>query len=150
VVRTGTGTFAVLAAHTYAEEGSYTLAAQILDDGGASISGSRAVTVADARLNNLTLPNPNATAGHGTGTFTVATFHDLNVFAPATDFTAVVQWGDGGTSTLTSVNIVSEGNGTFAVLASYTYAEAGTYTLSVTVDDVGGASVSASLKITVA
>jgi hypothetical protein len=80
----------------------------------------------------------------------VATFHDLNAVAPATDFTAVVYWGDGGTSTLSGVNIVSEGNGLFAVLASYTYANAGTYTLSVQVLDDGGASASASHTLTVA
>jgi hypothetical protein len=132
------------------EGGNYTLSVQVSDVGGASISGSRGVSVADARLSNLGVANPDATAGHSTGTFTVATFHDLNLTAPSTDFTAVVQWGDGGTTTVTSADLVALGNGTFAVLASYTYANAGTYTLSVVVDDDGGASISGNLKISVA
>jgi hypothetical protein len=146
----GNGWFYLLANHTYAEEGNYTLAVQVRDTGGDRLSGSRAVAVADARLTGLGLSTPHATVGHGTGTFTVATFHDANAAAPTADFTALVHWGDGGTSTLSGLDIVAEGNGTFAVLASHTYATSGTYTLSVQVLDDGGASLSASHTLTVA
>jgi PKD repeat protein len=149
IVAVGGGKFALLASHTYAQEGTYTLSLQVLDDGGASVSASRTISVADARLGSLGVQNPHATHGVSTGTFTVATFHDNNLLAPASDFTAVIHWGDGTTTTLTASNFVSQSNGTFAVLADHLFASAGTYTLSVTVDDDGGASVSGSLKITV-
>jgi hypothetical protein len=149
IVSLGGGKFALLSSHTYAESGSYGLSVQVLDDGGASVAGSLTISVADARLGSLSVKNPNATAGHDTGTFTVATFHDNNLAAPTSDFTAVIHWGDGSSSTLTASDFVSQGNGNFAVLADHLFASAGTFTLSVTVDDDGGASVSGSLKITV-
>jgi hypothetical protein len=150
IVSLGGGNFAVRASHTYAESGSYALSLKVLDDGGASIAASRTLSVADAPLGTLSVHNPHATHGHDTGTFTVATFHDNNLAAPKSDFMAVIHWGDGSTTTLTAADFVSQGNGNFAVLADHLFAAAGTLTLSVTVDDVGSASVAGSLKITVA
>jgi hypothetical protein len=46
--------------------------------------------------------------------------------------------------------MVALGGGNFAVLADHTWAAQDTYTLAVAVDDVGGASVAGTLKITVA
>jgi ELWxxDGT repeat protein len=149
IVALGGGQFALRAGHTYAEEGSFTLSVQVLDDGGATLSSSLTLTVADARLTSLSVQNPHATAGRDTGTFTVATFHDNNLFAPTTDFTAIINWGDGSTSTLPSSDFVSEGNGNFAVLADHLFATSGSFTLSVLIDDTGGASVSGTLKISV-
>ena len=79
----------------------------------------------------------------------MATFHDNNLVAPTTDFMAVIHWGDGTSSTLTSSDFVALGNGDFAVLADHTFASQGTYTLSVQVGDVGAASISGRTKITV-
>jgi hypothetical protein len=149
IVALGGGRFAVLASHTYTESGSYTLSVQALDDGGASLAASLTLSVADAALASLSVQNPHATAGHGTGTFTVATFHDNNLAAPTTDFTAVITWGDGTTTTVPSADVVSLGNGNFAVRSDHTYATAGTYTLSVQVGDVGAASINARIRITV-
>jgi hypothetical protein len=150
-VALGNGNFALMANYTYAEDGNFTLSVQISDVGGASASGSQGVTVADARLFNLSVSNPHATEGHSTGTFTVASFADTNIPAPTSDFTAVVNWGDGHTSTITGAGIVlGGGSGTFAVLASHTYASTGTFTLSVQVLDEGGASVTGNLTISVA
>jgi hypothetical protein len=145
----GGGQYQVLASHTYAEEGTYSLSVQVLDTGGASISTGATLAVADAPLSSLTLTDPNAHAGQDTGTFTVATFHDGNAAAPTTDFTAVVQWGDGSTTTLTSAAFQPQGGGNFAVLTHHLYASAGTYTLSVQVGDVGAASISKQLRIAV-
>jgi hypothetical protein len=87
-VALGNGAFAVLGSHTYAEEGSCTLAVQVLDQGGASLAQSLGIQVADAPLVKLNLQNPHARAGMDTSTFTVTTFHDNNRAAPTTDFTA--------------------------------------------------------------
>jgi hypothetical protein len=81
----------------------------------------------------------------------VTTFHNSNAAAPATDFTATITWGDGGTTTLsgTAGYIVALGNGNFAVLAAHTFGKSGALTLSVLIDDVGGASVTGSCGISV-
>jgi hypothetical protein len=80
----------------------------------------------------------------------VANFHDSNSAAPLSDFTAVIAWGDGGTSTVSGSGIVAQGGGNVAVKASHTYTTAGTFTLSVHLADVGGSSVSGSSTVTVA
>jgi hypothetical protein len=151
IVSLGGGNFAVLGSHTYAEEGAVTISVQVLDVGGASATNSRGTTVADASLTGLKMQNPHATAGQNTGTFTVATFSDLNPGAPVSDFTATVSWGDGSSSTLSGAGggIVEETAGTFALLSSHTYGAAGTYTLSVQVLDVGNASIAGNLKVVV-
>jgi PKD repeat protein len=145
----GGSQYAVFASHTYPEEGTYTLSVQVLDRGGTSISTSATLAVADAPLSNLSLTDPGAHAGQDTGNFTVATFHDGNGAAPTTDFTAVVQWGDGTTTTLASSAFQAQGGGNFAVLSHHLYASAGTYTLSVQVGDVGAASINAKIRIAV-
>ncbi len=149
IVSLGSGNFAVVAGHTYAEEGPVTLSVQVLDTGSASISGSRSITVADAPLTSLAVQNLHPAAGTGTGTVTVATFHDKNVAAPTGDFTAVIQWGDGTTTTVTGSGLQSLGSGDFAVLSSHIYPTSGAVTLSVSISDFGGASVSGFRKITV-
>jgi hypothetical protein len=149
VVSLGGGAFEVVSGHTYAEEGTNTLAVQVLDVGGASISGSITIAVADASLGNLTVSDPLATEGVGFTGFIVATFSDANTSAPVTDFTATVTWGDGTGSAAT---VVSTGGGNFAVVGSHTYAEesGGPITLSVAVQDVGGSTVGGSINVTVA
>ncbi len=69
---------------------------------------------------------------------TVAAFTDLNPGGQTTDFTATVSWGDGSTS---PGAIVPGATGTFTVQGSHTYAEEGTFTVHVLVQDLGGSSV---------
>ncbi len=142
----GNGLFVVQAAHTYAEEISTAtvLSVQITDSSGATTSGQSApFTVADAPL-TLTAVNTPTSAGIGvsTGTFTVATFTDANTGAPITDFTAIVNWGDGTTSTITSSNGLIGSGGSYAVQTSHTYAKATTTSIGVQILDVGGSNVS--------
>jgi hypothetical protein len=66
----------------------------------------------------------------------VGTFTDANPAGQATDFTAVVSWGDGTTSTGT---VTGSAGGTFTVTGAHSYAEDGTYPITVTVTDTGGA-----------
>jgi hypothetical protein len=150
VVSLGGGSFALVSSHTYADEGTRTLSVQIRDVGGATVGGSLILRIADAALANLSIHSPGAAAGVSTGTFTVAAFHDANTAAPLTDFTAVIAWGDGSTTTVSGSGLVAQGGGNFAVKASHTYSTAGTFTLSVHVADVGGSSVSGSSTVTVA
>jgi hypothetical protein len=151
IVALGFGNYALVSSHTYAEEGPYNVGVQVLDAGGASTSTTATVAVADAALTGLGLAQPMPTEGIGLATYTVATFHDNNLSAPVSDFTATVLWGDGGTTTVsgTGGGIVALGKGNFAVLAGYTYAEEGNYTLSVQVLDAGGAIISKSRVVKV-
>jgi hypothetical protein len=64
----------------------------------------------------------------------VASFTYPDPTAPPTNFTATIDWGDG----FTSFGRITGDQGSYSVLGSHTYREAGTYPFSVLVTDVGG------------
>jgi hypothetical protein len=72
-----------------------------------------------------------ADPGPGAGR-NVATFTSADPSATAASFTATVTWGDGHTSPGT---VAPDGRGGFTVSGSNTYAQAGTYPVTVTVTD---------------
>ena len=70
---------------------------------------------------------------------TVATFSDADPAGTAQQYSAVIDWGDKtALTTITGSQIAALGS-LFTVPGSHLYAEEGTYTLNVTVSDVGGA-----------
>ena len=69
----------------------------------------------------------------------VATFSTTDLSAGASEFTAVINWGDGQSSPGT---IVSTGAGQFRVVGDHTYAQPGSFTVSSTISDDEGQSVS--------
>jgi len=116
--------------HSYAAGGSYTVSLTVTDDGGATGSASQVVTVVD--------PNANVAP---TASFTqVCTNLTCDFTDTSSDSDGTIQsrswtFGDGGTST--------------AQNPSHTYAAGGSYTVSLTVTDDGGASDSTSHGVTV-
>jgi hypothetical protein len=64
----------------------------------------------------------------------VATFHDTTP-ATAADYTATIDWGDQTTSPGT---VSDNGNGDFTVSGSHTYTSTGPFTVTTTINDVGG------------
>ncbi len=148
LVSLGNGNFEVEGAHTYAEEGGYTIAVAIQDTGGSNAQASSTATVADAPLTNASGVNLNAIEGTSTGLVQVATFTDANTSAPASDFTATITWGDGNTTT--NAAVVALGNGNFAVEGAHTYAEEGGYTVDVAIADDGGSTANASSTAAIA
>ncbi len=136
------GTFSVHGSHTYAEEGSYAVRVTIRDAGGSTLlSTATTVHVQDAALG----PNgPSATLaaveGVAVGAQVVASFTDPGSDGTAADYSGTIAWGDGQTTTFTAADVVSGGAGRFGVVAGHAYAEEGSYTVTLTVHDVGGSS----------
>lgn len=64
---------------------------------------------------------------------TVASFADPDTTGKASDYTATIEWGDGATTA--EATIVDDGEGVFHVTGTHTYAEEGTYPVTVTVQD---------------
>ena len=69
----------------------------------------------------------------------VAQVADGDPTAISSDFAASIEWGDGGTS----LGTVSGASGSFEVRGTHTYANAGTYSVKVTVTKSGGKQASA-------
>ncbi len=145
------GSFSVLGSHTYAEEAQgLPFSVRIKDVGGATLSPGASVIVDDAPLTMQTFSPPTATEGASTGSLVVATFSDADPAAAAGDYGAAIAWGDGST---TAGQVVANGDGTFSVLGSHTYAEeAQGLTFSVQVQDggPGGAITGSNASVNVA
>ena len=143
------GVYTVSGTHTYTEEGSYTLAATVVDNyasGNLSVSGSGVSSTAVAFTLSATANAPvtvtdppvigtggfiiTATAGTSTGDQTLATFTDPGGNEPLSDYSATIAWGDGGT---TSGTISGPVSGVYTITGAYTYSTAGTFTISVTI-----------------
>src|SRR5262249_10171986 len=130
---------------TLPEEGTYQVAVTVTDSDGAtpiSVTGTSTAVIADALLSPADpQPTLTVTEGIGTGLVPVSTFTDANPGAPATDFTAVIDWGDGSP---TSLGQVTGRGGVFTVPGSHTYVEESanlipaTYTIVVNIVDDGG------------
>jgi len=142
IVANVNGGFDVIGAHTYGEEGTFSMYVNIKDIGSAEVTTSNAtVLVADAPLNasssSLTsiegLALPNSTV--------VAHFVDANPNGVISDFTSLIHWGDG---TISNGTIVTNPNGGFDVVGGHTYADEGSFNMSVIVNDIGGSSISIS------
>ena len=142
------GPFTVNGTHTYAEEGSYTTTVTIKDNNNSAntYTATSKATVGDASLTPgaLTLTGGVEGVSPGSASFT---FTDANPFAPASDFTATITWGDGGTS---AGLVTGPVGGPFTVFGSHQYAEEGSYPVKVSVLDDGGSTTSASGNTTVA
>src|SRR5207244_393097 len=131
--------FQIVGSNTYADEGSYVVRVTISDVGGSTAGTSGTATVADAPLSAGAVP-VSATEG-AAFTGAVASFTDTNPNSTASDFTARISWGDGHTSAGT---VTATGPGRFELSGSNTYAEEGSYTVRVTITDVGGSAATSS------
>ena len=81
----------------------------------------------------MTIP---ATEGQSLNNVVVATFTESDLGNVTNDFTASINWGDG---TAASIGTIQPNGGTngYNILGSHTYAAAGTYTVDVTLTDLG-------------
>jgi RHS repeat-associated protein len=128
--------FNVTDSHTYAEDGSYSVSTTITDTGGgATTTATGTATVADASLTATSVTAHFATGFASTGY--VAHFTDPGNDGTTSDYSGTITWGDGNSS---DASFTSDGSGGFYVSGTNTYATAGTYTTSVTINDAGGSS----------
>jgi cyclophilin family peptidyl-prolyl cis-trans isomerase len=129
------GTFTVAGSNTYKEQGTYQVQTTITDRLGAVAKATSTATVADAALTAQGVP---ITVGTGVplSNSLIATFTDSDPNGTLSDYTATINWGDG----VTSAGTISAGsNGMFDVQGSHTYSTAGSFTISVAINDVNSA-----------
>ena len=136
------GAGAIIAEHSYAKDGDYTVTVTVTDDGGESGRATTGVTV-------VNLPPVLTAVGHGAAdegtpvTLELATFTDAGL---SDTHTATIDWGDNRQETFA----VTQENGTGSVVAEHSYADDGDYTVTVRVTDDDGASDDATLMVSVA
>jgi PKD repeat protein len=122
--------------HTYADNGTYTATLTVTDDDGGIGTDTVTVTVNNVAPTVGPITAPIDPVRDGT---------EITVSAPFTDpgtidtHTATWNWGDG----TASVGTITEAGGSGTVQDTHIYAQAGVYTITLTVTDKDGASGSA-------
>lgn len=164
---TSPGSFTVNSTHTYAEEGTYPITVTVTNQGESgnttvgsvpfhvtSLAGSPtalsprgSADVVDAPLTPGPPLSITATEGVALASGTVvATFTDTNPTAPLSDFSAMIDWGDGSPQSPATVTLTPTAQGlpSYTVLiasgSSHAYSQASTFPLDVIIHDIGGSS----------
>ena len=128
---------------TYAA-GSYAITVQVTDVGGASVTLTNGANVFGGGA--AVQPAPQATGVQATATHGVAFFGGVASFlgsisgGTAANYTATIDWGVGAGAVAAQVRPL--GNNQFAVVGGHTYANPGTYTVTIQITDSGGARTS--------
>jgi photosystem II stability/assembly factor-like uncharacterized protein len=149
VVPNPDGTYSVLGSHTYAEEGPYTISVTVANSAeNTSGKGAGNITVADAPLTANSGTTVNLTQSATPVTVALGGFTDGNPNPPMTDFSGTINWGDN--SAPTAASFTARGNGAFSIQGSHAYTIGGTYTVTATVNDVGGSTVQVTTTVVVA
>ncbi len=135
------GSYSVTGSNAYDEEGSFPISVTVSASGGGNATASSQASVADAVL---TMSTPSVVI-HKLAVTLTAAFFDADPNGTATDYTASIDWGDGSISAGT----IGTNNPGFSATDSHTYAKHKTYTVTVTITDAGGSSVTRTLTVKV-
>jgi hypothetical protein len=141
IIGLGGGSFNVTGSHTYADEGtdSYSANVTYIPIGFVAIGISGHTVVADAALSLVSITSPiSFTAGVPFSNLLLETFRDANPFGPVSDFTGLIDWGDG---TQTPGTIIAGSPGVFSLEGSHTYAGGGNFPVLIGINDIGGSSL---------
>ncbi len=136
VALTGKGAYSVSGGNTYARAGSYPLSVKVSKAGSAPVTAAGTATVADSewwagRAFERVKVNQSATPVLGTVT-------DTNPLASAGDFAVTIDWGDGQTS---AGLLRADPKGGFDLVGTHNYRAAGSFTLTATITEQGGDTV---------
>jgi hypothetical protein len=137
-------TFIVNGPHTYVQEGTYAVVVTITDgDNADNTATARSTARVDAAL---TITHIGATANEQRQAAAGVTFTDADPAGALSQYTGTISWGDGTNS---PASFTTNPFGGFAAGGVHMYASPGTYQVKVTINDVGGASTSATTTLTV-
>ena len=128
-LNSATGVFTVQGAHTYAEQGADPIKVTVHHSTAPDSTANSSATVSDPAVVATAGATFQATAGAALGTQTVATFTDPGGAETLSNYSASVDWGDGATSPATVAT--GPASGTFVAQADHTYAQPGTYAITV-------------------
>ncbi|HVX11311.1 MAG TPA: TIGR03118 family protein [Pirellulales bacterium] len=135
VVTLNSGVFTVTGTHGFTENGTLSVKVTVTETSPATFSTTATSTANVADDNHFTSGTAALSATKSEAfSGALAVFVDSDTIAPSTDFSAVITWGDG---TVTA-GTVSGSNGRFTVSGSHTYAEDGSYPLSVSIEENNG------------
>lgn len=136
VITGAAGNFSVSGTHTYAEEGSYKVTVTVTDVDNPKSTGTADSTaiVVDAALTASPACAATSLKAYSAPT---ATFTDAaSPFGTLSDFSASINWGD---ASVTAGTVTGPDGGPYTVSGTHTFATTGTFTITTTVTDVGGA-----------
>lgn len=148
--------FRVTGTHSYANPGKYAITITITDENGDTVTATNTAEVTASSLKGQGVP-VTAFPGEAFDGVPVATFHDAAGPLPAGAYTATVDWGDGTETSAGDVTgpywiylggpigindpSTDDYGGFLQVNGGHTYAQAGSYTITVTIDGPGGSSL---------
>jgi hypothetical protein len=137
------GPFTVSGSHTYREEGTFNVTVKITD---ADFPANTATTHSIATVADAPLHATCATAASSSTSFNgpVAGFTDADPNGTVSDYTATIDWGDISSS---SGTVTGPNGGPFTVSGSHSYASTGTFTITVSIKDVGGSTATTSCRV---
>lgn len=123
------GVFEIDASHTYATAGTFTTQIAVANQSGDNATASGTATVATTAPELTIVANSiGGTAGNPINPV-VANFLDPDSADTASDFQALITWGDG----ISSIGTITGSNGAFTVTGTHDYKSAGIYATNVTV-----------------
>jgi subtilase family serine protease len=161
-ISTGNGSFSVVGSHPYSALGFFTVTVTLNDGNGYVVTSTKQAEVV---TNTLLRGHSEAVATNSGLSFVgvVATFTDADPADPVSNYTVVINWGNGTYSTNsqsnansleqrrtgrkrdkavidTSATVEQISPGKFAIMGANNYADAGTYRVVVTIESADGAS----------
>jgi hypothetical protein len=141
------GSYSVLGTHTYPEGGSFAVTTTLTNGAGQTTVVATPATISDPAI-SVTGQNFTAQQLATTNNYTVATISDAGPSGGASDYTAVVDWGDKSSDAFTDTSVVLV-NGVLTLLGTHQYTDQGTFTVTTTITDAGGATATTTCTATV-
>jgi hypothetical protein len=132
------GTFDVFSTHAYASAGTFPVTVTITSATGATVTTASIARVTSKLLASgaVLRASPAAPVPPGAGGFVVASVIDTGgVAPPASAFSSTIDWGDGTPQTTTGTFLGSPVIGTFDLVSTHTYATAGPFTATITINE---------------